>query len=102
MDFRLTWPQTLLKGLMMTALLRFKLRFHHWAVAAVLGFVLALAALFLAVMIGKFNETAAQTAKERFAQIAEQRERHAPSDRSQRAAGLGAAGTRREFCRAVC
>lgn len=55
----------------MTRLSAFKLRFHHWAVAVVLGFVLALTALFLAVMIGRFNDTAAETAKLRFAHIAQ-------------------------------
>ena len=46
-----------------------KLRFHHWAVAVLLAFVLALTALFLVVVIGKFNETAENAAKERFAHI---------------------------------
>jgi HD-GYP domain-containing protein (c-di-GMP phosphodiesterase class II) len=50
---------------------RLKLRFQNWAVAAVLGFVVALSAIFLAVMIGKFNQTAAESAQGRFAHIAQ-------------------------------
>jgi len=48
----------------------FKMRFHYWAVAALLAFVLALTALFLLAVIGKFNETAENAAKQRFAHIA--------------------------------
>ena len=46
-----------------------RLRFHHWAVGALLAFVLTLTALFLYVVIGKFNNTAEEGAKQRFAHI---------------------------------
>ena len=48
-----------------------KLRFHYWAVAALLAFVLTLTALFLVVVIDKFNAMAEGDAKERFGLIAE-------------------------------
>ena len=48
-----------------------RLRFHHWAVGALLAFVLTLTALFLYVVIGKFNDTVEADAKERFALIAQ-------------------------------
>ena len=48
-----------------------RLRFHHWAVGALLAFVLTLTALFLYVVIGKFNLTVEEDAKERFALIAQ-------------------------------
>ena len=48
-----------------------RLRFHHWAVGALLVFVLTLTALFLYVVIGKFNDTVEADAKERFALIAQ-------------------------------
>ena len=47
-----------------------RLRFHHWAVGALLTFVLALTALFLHVVIGRFNDTVEADAKERFKLIA--------------------------------
>jgi HD-GYP domain-containing protein (c-di-GMP phosphodiesterase class II) len=47
-----------------------RLRFHHWAVGALLTFVLALTALFLYVVIGRFNDTVEADAKERFRLIA--------------------------------
>jgi hypothetical protein len=47
-----------------------KLRFHHWAVGALLAFVLTLTALFLYVVIGRFNDTVEADAKERFKLIA--------------------------------
>lgn len=46
-----------------------RLRFHHWAVAALLAFVLSLTAVFLYVVTGKFNATVEADAKERFALI---------------------------------
>jgi hypothetical protein len=48
-----------------------RLRFHHWAVGALLAFVLTLTALFLYVVIGRFNDTVEADAKERFALIAQ-------------------------------
>jgi HD-GYP domain-containing protein (c-di-GMP phosphodiesterase class II) len=47
-----------------------KMRFQHWAVAVLLGFVLILTGLLLTVVIGKFNEMAEDSAKERFSLIA--------------------------------
>src|SRR6185369_6265257 len=48
-----------------------RLRFHHWAVGALLTFVLALTALFLYVLIGRFNDSVEADAKERFKLIAQ-------------------------------
>jgi HD-GYP domain-containing protein (c-di-GMP phosphodiesterase class II) len=48
-----------------------RLRFHHWAVGTLLAFVLALTALFLYVVIGRFNDTVEADAKERFTLIAQ-------------------------------
>ena len=48
-----------------------RLRFHHWAVGALLIFVLALTALFLYVVIGRFNDTVEADARERFRLIAQ-------------------------------
>ena len=46
------------------------MRFHNWAVVALLAFVLSLTAVSLAVVIGKFSEMAEDSARERFALIA--------------------------------
>ena len=48
-----------------------RLRFHHWAVGALLIFVLALTAIFLYVVIGRFNDSVEADAKERFRLIAQ-------------------------------
>src|SRR5688572_4284247 len=58
-----------MRGLTMFSTVR--LRFHHWAVGALLAFVLTLTALFLYVVIGKFNDTVEADAKERFTLIAQ-------------------------------
>ena len=48
-----------------------RLRFHQWAVGALLIFVLALTAIFLYVVIGRFNHSVEADAKERFSLIAQ-------------------------------
>jgi len=48
-----------------------KLRFHNWAVVALLCFVLTLTASVLTVVINKFNSMAEDNAKERFVLIAQ-------------------------------
>lgn len=50
---------------------RLRLRFHLWSVACLVGFAMLLTGVFLAVVIGKFNEMAEDGAKERFALIAQ-------------------------------
>jgi HD-GYP domain-containing protein (c-di-GMP phosphodiesterase class II) len=48
-----------------------KIRFQNWAVAVLLGFVLVLTALFLVVVIDKFNLMAEDHAKQRFSLLAQ-------------------------------
>ena len=50
----------------MAPIFKLRLRFHNWAVVALLCFVLTLTALVLAVVIEKFNSMAENDAKERF------------------------------------
>jgi HD-GYP domain-containing protein (c-di-GMP phosphodiesterase class II) len=48
-----------------------KMRFHNWSAVILVGVVAALSALFLTVVIGKFNAMAEDAAKQRFALIAQ-------------------------------